>query len=100
MKYLVYGCLSGSFGGRDGGTTQWEIVDANSENDAVHYAYELALGVYQDYEGMYGLPTEEECEESGDDYSDAIESWIEYDVEMKVDDAFNLDEWLDSEGLA
>lgn len=94
-KFLIYGCLSGSFGGLKGGTTSFEIVDCKDEDEARMCAYRVAREVFEGYEGNYGIKSEEECENE-EDYNEEIESWIDYDVIKEVDDNFDIDEYTDS----
>lgn len=94
MKYKLYAGLSGGFGGAN----YQGIYEFNSEDEATHAAYELAVEEYESYEGCHGIASwadcKEDCYDSGwitedmtedeisemvdDQYRESIEGWIEY----------------------
>lgn len=64
-----------------------EIVSFDSKEEALDYAYDSALSLYEDYAGMHGVPDREEIAEEYDlddideieeAYEDHIEDSIEY----------------------
>lgn len=96
-SYLIYGALSGGFGGKNGGTANFEVVSyCKDKEEAMQYAYEEAKAIYQSYEGNHGLVSEEDAENI-EEYEDNINSWIEYDVIKEVEDDFDIDEYLQSD---
>lgn len=81
-KYNIYAGLGGSFGG----AYLIDIIEAESLRVAEEYAYETAIGIYESYEGMYGLRTvqdimeEEDMEEDDalEVYTEEMENWLDY----------------------
>ena len=83
MKFFIgFGCGCGE---------EYEVIEAKSEDDAMHYARECAVENYQSFEGYHGvLDWEDVKEEYGleDDYevdtvyAEEIENTIEYWVEL------------------
>ena len=94
--FKIYSGLNGSFGGaKYQGTYEYSSIE-----NAVKDAYRLAEEEYQSYEGLYGIPSYDDCEEEcrnmewiGSDmsqneiddvvdsyYLERIESWISYFV--------------------
>lgn len=95
MLFEIYAGLSGGFGG----ASHQETDEFNSEEEALEYAYHLAIEEYQSYEGCHGILDWLDCREdlikSGFSYNDddvdaryqeEIESWIEYYVEPAEDE--------------
>lgn len=87
MLYDIYAGLSGGFGGATFQVTE-EYIDEDSATEA---AYEIAVEIYQSYEGMHGILCWEECkeileeewgevtdEDVDDYYREEVEGWIEY----------------------
>lgn len=83
---IKYG-LNGGFGGIE--NKDWEIIDADSEDEARDIAYNLAIEEYERMVGNHGLRTLEDImEEDGLDEDDAEqqydeerENWLDYCVE-------------------
>ena len=94
VLYHLYGGLGGSFGGPN-----FLSADSfSSQKDAVDAAYDLAVEEYQNYEGLYGLVSEEQVKDqyledndlteedlTDSDYEDIhlayleeVEGWISY----------------------
>lgn len=92
--FKIYAGLGGGFGGANyHGTYEYSNID-----EALNYAYNLALEEYQSYEGCHGILSYEDVEADlrdsdfiGDDmsydeikdcvrchYIEEVESWIEY----------------------
>jgi len=47
-------------------TDNYDLVEANSEEEASRYAYDLACDLYESYAGVHGIASYEEiCEEHG-----------------------------------
>lgn len=62
------------FAGLNGGATEQGIWEFTTKEDAVRYAYDLAIEEYQSYEGSHGILSYDEC------YEDCLESeWIDPD---------------------
>ena len=87
MNYYIIGF---GLGGGFGGIKNYEVVEVQSEEQALDWAQESAKEEYQQYEGMYGLESidtimEEDEELSLDDaeiaYNEAVDSWIEFSAE-------------------
>lgn len=87
MLYDIYAGLGGGFGGATFQATE-EYID---EDSATEVAYEIAVEIYQSYEGMHGILCWEECkeileeewdevtdEDVNDYYREEVEGWIEY----------------------
>lgn len=104
MKYNIYAGLGGSFGG----ATYQGTSEFNDEESAVQCAYELAVDIYQGYEGLHGiLDWNDVAEQEGLDpetdgdsidqaYVDEMESWIEYyAVLMEEDEEFDPEEYYE-----
>lgn len=101
MKYNIYAGLSGGFGGAEYKGT----ADFDSEEEALHEAFELAVEEYQSYEGCHGiLDWAEVAEENNLDededmdlinelYNNEIEEWVDYYVILTDEDKdINKDE--------
>lgn len=71
MKYVInYGCGCGD---------NEMIVEAKSEQDALNYAYQLAIDEYDSYAGLHGIPdVEDVCEDWGIEDSGSDEAWEKY----------------------
>ena len=73
-------------GGGFGGIHDYVVVNAPDHDSASGEAYEMACEEYENYAGMYGLSSYEEClEEAGGDhdqaeylYNEERETWIEF----------------------
>ena len=86
-KFKIKYALGGGFGGVD--NKNWEIIEADSLEEAQAEAYRGACGEYYEYEGMYGLRTVEEimeddkvdAEEAQDIWNEERESWLDYVAE-------------------
>lgn len=89
--YKIYAGLSGGFGGAHFQSTE----EFTTKDEANSYAYEVAVGEYQSYEGCHGILSWKDCQEDLNDsfpdtdfddedvderYQEEIESWIEYYV--------------------
>lgn len=82
--FISYG-LSGGFGGAD----NFEVIEAESEDEAISYAWEMACEEYEGYVGLYGLRTTDQImEEDGVDeeeaemsFNEERESWLDYSAE-------------------
>lgn len=82
--FITYGTLS----------TEYEIIEAISENEANNYAYEQAKEDYTMYEGYHGVQSrediadEEELDSVEDEeiiediYREAVENQISYSAEL------------------
>ena len=95
--YIIGWGLSGGFGGiRD-----YEVIMADSLEEADKEAYQRAIQEYEQYEGMHGLRSVDDIMEEDDvDYDEAEEiyneereGWIDYsaepyskELEKKVED--------------
>lgn len=95
--YIIGWGLSGGFGGiRD-----YEVIMADSLEEADKEAYQRAIQEYEQYEGMHGLRSVDDIMEDDDvDYDEAEEiyneereGWIDYsaepyskELEKKVED--------------
>ena len=95
MKYRIYAGLSGSFGG----AVYQKTVECDSEKEAYEAAYEIAVEIYQSYEGRCGIMSWEDCRRSlikmgyeddedivNDIYQEELESWLSYYVEPAKDE--------------
>lgn len=91
-EYLIKYALGGGFGGLE--FAEEEIVFAVSEDDANSQARQLAVEVYESYEGCNGLEDENTLQEEYPDadndtiheiYVEEVESWIEYEVIGEVE---------------
>lgn len=85
-KYRIYAGLGGGFGGAE----YIETSEFQDEEQAMLYAWEAAMEVYDGYAGMYGISSYEELAEEYPDYGDdeledmyleEAESWLDYYVE-------------------
>jgi hypothetical protein len=82
--FISYG-LGGGFGGAD----NHEVIDADNQEQAEEYAYEMACQEYDSYAGLHGLRDlemimdEDECEEEEAEmtYNVERESWLDYSAE-------------------
>lgn len=79
---IGYG-LSGGFGG----ARNFEVVEAESIEQAEHKAWELACEEYEQYCGMHGMRSLDEIkeqegldndEDAKDTYNEERESWLDY----------------------
>lgn len=89
-KFKIYAGLGGGFGGAD----YIDTLEFNNKDEALDYAYQEAVDIYESYEGTGGILSMDEIEEdlreswgeepSEDDirecYLEEVESWIEYYV--------------------
>lgn len=94
-RYLIYGALNGGFGGKDGGTCEYDLVYAKDEDDAEMSAWHKSCEVYAQYEGSHGLESMDECE-SEEEYIDFREMWLDSGVIKEVDSSFDLNEYIAS----
>lgn len=87
MLYDIYAGMSGGFGGASFQITE----EYRTIEDAFHSAYEIAVEIYQSYEGTNGILCWDECKETleeewgevtdedvDDYYREEVEGWIEY----------------------
>jgi len=82
--FISYG-LGGGFGGAD----NYEVIDAEDEDEASKYAWEMACQDYESYVGLHGLRTTDEImeedevdEEAAEEiYNEERESWLDYSAE-------------------
>lgn len=80
--FIIGWGLSGGFGGE----TNFQVVEANDQEDAETQAYWKCCEEYENYAGMYGLRTEDMimeedgCDESQAEstYKEEREDWLEY----------------------
>lgn len=80
--YIIGWGLSGGFGGMH----NYEVVIADSQEDAEKQAYSNAIDEYSSYEGLHGLRTvsdimeEDEVDEDEAEsiYNEEREDWLEY----------------------
>jgi hypothetical protein len=95
--YIIGWGLSGGFGGiRD-----YEVIMADSLEEADKEAYQRAIQEYEQYEGMHGLRSvddimeedEVDYDEAEEIYNEEREGWIDYsaepyskELEKKVED--------------
>lgn len=79
---IGYG-LSGGFGG----INNYEVIQAEDEDDASTFAWQKACEEYENYVGLYGLRTMEEImeeeeiddeEEAEEHYNEEREGWLDY----------------------
>ena len=89
MLYDIYAGLGGGFGG-----ATFQVTEEHQDKDwATKAAYDLAVEIYQSYEGMHGILCWDECkeilkeeygeseitdEDVDDYYREEVEGWIEY----------------------
>lgn len=89
-RYNIYAGLGGSFGGANYKFT----IEAKSKEEAEEIAYNEAVEVYQDFEGIYGIMDWNDCAisleidpctendnliaEVDELYNEEMENWIEY----------------------
>ena len=93
VKYCIKGALNGSFGGTK--DLQGEIIEFNdlgSDDANFEYAekqaYQVAIDVYESYEGRYNIHTVQEImekdgvneTEAEQIYIEEREEWLEYDA--------------------
>jgi hypothetical protein len=85
-KYEIKYGLGGGFGG----CGDWEVIEADSLEEAETMAYEKALEEYDSYAGSQGILSEEEIAEENPEwgtdevfqaYREEAESWIEYEAQ-------------------
>ena len=83
--YIIGYGLSGGFGG----ARNFEVIQADTQEDAESWAWESACDEYESYVGMYGLRDlsqimEEDDIEDEDEaiqvYEEERETWLEYGV--------------------
>jgi len=81
--YIIGSGLGGGFGGQK----EFEVIEANSLEDAEQWAWEKACDEYESYAGMYGLrdlsQIMEEDEIEDEDYAIQVfeeerEGWLDY----------------------
>lgn len=79
--------IGSGLGGGFGGQRNFEVIEANSLEDAEKWAWENACDEYESYAGMYGLRDvnqimeEEEIEDEDwakEVYEEERESWLDY----------------------
>lgn len=95
--YIIGWGLSGGFGG----IRNYEVIMADSLEEADKEAYQRAIQEYEQYEGMYGLRSvddimeedEVDYDEAEEIYNEEREGWIDYsaepyskELEKKVED--------------
>ena len=91
MKFNIYmGLTSTQYAG---------TVDCKNRDEALDYAYELAIEEYETYAGLHGIPSWEELEqEIRDDYSAEIDAgeYDESDIESMTQDRWNeeVESWI------
>ena len=88
-KYNIYAGLGGSFGG----AYFIETLDCANEDEAVQIAYEAAVELYEQYEGLHGLPDFNDCLEEAADLPDISNMTIEESAE-ELYNAYKED-WLE-----
>jgi Mg2+/Co2+ transporter CorC len=84
MKFKIEYGLGGGFN-----DVRTEIMNFKSEKEAVDAAYQMAIEVYQEYEGLHGLRTIEDImdeegvdeEEAEEIYREERENWLDYGAE-------------------
>ena len=88
-RFKIYAGLGGGFGGAN----FIEEDEFQDEEQAMLYAWEVAMEVYDTYAGMYGIPSYEELAEEYPDYTEDeledmylgdAEVWLDYHVEEVV----------------
>ena len=92
--------ISYGLGGGFGGANNFEVIDAENEDEASMYAWEKACQDYESYVGLHGLRTQDEImEEDGVDeetaymiYESERENWLEYYVEEENENEENNDD--------
>ena len=92
-QYKLYAGLAGGFGG----ATYRETVEAESEEIAAEWAFDLACDEYESYAGLHGIPDigdildnpedyglEEGCSEDDawEAYIHERETWLDYWAEL------------------
>ena len=92
-QYKIYAGLGGGFGGAQ----YIDTLEFENEEQAAHYAWELAIEEYESYDGLHGLTSVADIYENPEDYGldedfteddvidvyrDERESWIEYWAEL------------------
>ena len=91
MKYKIFAGLGGGFNS----VYQHEVIECESEEEAIEYAYEIACDEYESYGGMHGLFNEENALEENPDLdaddldnmrAEDMENWIVYYVEPVTDE--------------
>jgi len=95
--YIIGWGLSGGFGG----IQNYEVIMADSLEEADKEAYQRAIQEYEQYEGMHGLRSvddimeedEVDYDEAEEIYNEEREGWIDYssdpyskELEKKVED--------------
>lgn len=87
MAWYIKSALNGGFGGTK--YCDWELTDAENEQDAESWAFEAACECYESYGGMHGLFNEDEArdedpnltdEDIEEMYNEDRESWLEYEA--------------------
>jgi len=57
------------------------VEDEMTQEQADEYAYYSSIELYQSYEGLHGIMTEDECESENSDYNEEVENTIDYRAE-------------------
>ena len=72
MKFFIgFGCGCGN---------NYEVIEAENKDDAIHYAYESAIEDYHSFEGYHGILNWEDVKEEyrlEDDYDVDVAYWEE-----------------------
>lgn len=74
--YVIYAGMGGGFGGE----AFDKIVESNDYDEVWNEAREICIELYQSYEGLHGILSEEDCEQEKISYEDEIDSWISFSV--------------------
>ena len=86
--YAIYAGMVDSFGGK----IFRYFGSYKNEEYALGDAREIAIGEYKSYEdGSHGVPSKEKCEETGINYDEVVESWIDYSAkEVSYEDIISI----------
>lgn len=104
MKYKIYAGLCGEFGG----ATYQYTEDYDTGDEAEVAAYERALEMYEQYAGLYGLKTFNDCVSEASQYMprnkyDSDEDY-QKDIEEEATEIYNsirvgwIDYWAEEIG--
>lgn len=89
----IYAGLSNNGGDKYMGTFSF-----NDRNEAYDEAYNIACEKYQSYEGLYGIPSYEECRDQAiEELERSNEPYTSEDVEYWTDEIYTemVSHWID-----
>ena len=92
MKFIIeYGC--------DGIGSEWLAVEAESLEEAEHYAYLSAFDYRDSYEGLHGVQSFAEFCEENELNEDSDESWEEYNTMIEEEIFYHAYEFNEEDEL-